>query len=152
MNKLLKWLLPLLTVLSLLYIFSNSLLTYSETEKKQDKLLTSVEKVVEAVTDQKIELDRKSIVPAKLAHVFEYTLFSFLLTFSAFYIHTKERVDLFQIKYTCLFVGLADEYLQSLGQGRGSRLTDVMIDFTACLVGLSLARLVYRIYERRKAK
>ena len=150
MNKYLKWILPILTLLSLLYIFSNSLLSDPKAEEKEDKLLTSVEKVVEAVTDKKIELDRESIVPAKLVHVAEYTIFSFLLSFTAYYLHCKKNVDSSRLMFAFLFCALTDEHLQSIGTGRSSRVTDIVIDFAGCLIGFALANFVWISMERRK--
>ena len=119
-------------------------------EEKEDQLLASVEKVIEAVTDMKIKLDRKSSVPAKLAHVAEYALFSFLLSFTAYYLHDKKYVDPYSLKFAFLFCALTDENLQSIGSGRNSRVTDIIIDFAGCLIGYALANFVWKLAERRK--
>ncbi len=150
MNKYLKWILPVLTILSLLYIFSNSLLSNPDAEKKEDRFLSSVEKVVEVVTDKEIDLDRDSAVPAKIAHVAEYVLFSFLLTYTAYFLHSMEHTDRYRLLFTFLFCALTDENLQSLKEGRSSRVTDIIIDFAGCLIGYALVNLIWKLMERRK--
>lgn len=150
MNKYLKWILPVLTILSLLYIFSNSLLSDPAADKKEHQLLSSVEKVVEAVTDKKIKFDRNSAIPAKLAHVAEYVLFSSLLTYTAYFLHKKEHTDRYRLLFTFLFCALTDEHLQTIGEGRSSRVSDIIIDFAACLMGYAFINLIWKWTERRK--
>ncbi len=153
MRRYFRVILPILTVCSLLFIFSNSLKNSSDVEKTKGFALGTVEAVLEFFLQRDLSVEEllKSPVVAKVGHMLEYFVFAFLFTVSVHHrrgIREKEAYS--QILFACLFAALADEHLQILGVGRNPSLSDVLVDFSACLMGYGAGGLVFSFWERRK--
>lgn len=154
MKKWISILLCILTFASLLYIFSNAIKSASQVEKTKSRVVETVEFVVEKVAKKEISLKQfsKTVLP-KIGHVLEYSVFAALFSFTRFFIkEKKERDDFVRIMFACVFVALTDEHLQSLGAGRTSKVSDVMIDLAACMFGYALSALLFLLLERRKTR
>ncbi len=154
MKKWISILLCVLTLASLLYIFSNSIKSVSQVDETKDRVLKTVEAVVKTVTKKEVSLEQfGKAVLSKIGHVLEYAVFAGLFSFSVFYIQErKQKHNFYQLMLVCVFVALADEQLQSLGLGRTPKVSDVLIDFAACMVGYAVSVLIFAVWERRQRR
>lgn len=150
MSKGAKLILCVLTLISLLYIFSNSLKSTDGVEKTKEKVVETVESVVEAVTKKDVDLTKVSgAVVAKIGHVLEFSVFGALFSFTVFALRGKREEEAFyRIMFASSFVAITDEHLQLLGKGRGSQLSDVVLDLAACFLGYAISVLIWKLTER----
>lgn len=89
----------------------------------------------------------------KNAHALEYFILAVFVANSLFLFGHKGWNALFCIMFICLFFAVTDEYHQLFVPGRGSLVSDVLIDFGGALLGLGLFYLVYyKIYVRHSIK
>lgn len=79
----------------------------------------------------------------KLAHFCEFALLGLLLCHSFSALGVSNRTATGYILFLALFAAVLDEYIQSFSPGRGSRVKDVLLDFS----GVFCAWLEYRIWE-----
>lgn len=79
----------------------------------------------------------------KLAHFCEFALLGLLLCHSFSALGVSNRTATGYILFLALFAAVLDEYIQSFSLGRGSRVKDVLLDFS----GVFCAWLEYRIWE-----
>lgn len=152
MRKWIGLILCILTVLSLCFIFSNSMKADSQVESTKSKVVETVEKVVKTITKKDVSLKNVSgRLISKLGHVMEYFVFSCLFAFTYFYLQGSVSEDAFyRLGFVFSFCALADEHLQSIGQGRSSRVSDVLIDLAACFFGYAVGRGIFLMIERRR--
>lgn len=151
MKRLFAALLPVLTLLSVLYIFSNSLENEPEAFKKKSAVVKKVEEIVEVITKEEIDLDAKELpIVSKIAHVVEYSAFAFLFTLTIGFYRGKTASYIERILFAGVMVALADENLQSLVRGRTARVSDVVIDLAGILIGYWIASLIVFLIARRK--
>ena len=151
MKRFFSFVFPILTLLSLLYIFSNSLASEPEAMKKKSAVVKEVEKIIEVITKEEVELDAKKLpVVSKIAHVIEFSAFSFFFTASVIHFGASPKKQYYQILFTGCMVALADEQLQLLSNGRNSRVSDVVIDLAGVWIGYFLATLLAHFLHRRK--
>ena len=152
-----KWIglfLCILTVLSLCFIFSNSLKVGSQVESTKTKVVETVEKVIKTITKKEVSLKKISgRLISKLGHVLEYFVFASLFAFTYFFLQgSASEGDFYRLGFVFAFCALADEHLQSIGTGRSSRVSDVLIDLAACFAGYAAGRGVFLLMERRKQR
>jgi len=89
----------------------------------------------------------------KNAHAVEYFILAVLVSNSLFLLGVKGRKALSCIMFICLFYAVTDEYHQLFIAGRGSSVSDVLIDFGGALIGMGFFYLAYyKIYVRRSIK
>lgn len=89
----------------------------------------------------------------KNAHAFEYFILALLVSNLLFLFGLKGRNALSCIMFICLMYAVTDEFHQEFILGRGSSVTDVLIDFSGALVGLGCFYLAYyKIYTRFSIK
>lgn len=79
----------------------------------------------------------------KLAHFCEFALLGLLLCHSFSALGVSNRTATGYILFLALFAAVLDEYIQAFSPGRGSRVKDVLLDFS----GVFCAWLEYRIWE-----
>ncbi|MBU3111441.1 VanZ family protein [Clostridium lacusfryxellense] len=87
--------------------------------------------------------EKINIFIRKNAHAFEYFILAVLVSNLLFLFALKGRNALTYIMFICLFYAVTDEYHQKFIAGRGSSVSDVLIDFTGALIGLGFFYLVY---------
>ena len=152
MKKWIAWVLCALTILSLLYIFSNSIKAMATVETAKNKVKTAVESVLETATRKEVKIKEKTII--KTGHLLEYFVFSLLFSFTVLYLRGKTESGLFfSILYPCVVTALTDEHLQSMiGEERSMSVTDVLIDLSACMAGYAVAWCVFSLWQRKKKK
>jgi len=122
----------LLIAATLAFIWGNSLESVAESSEKSSRVLESLAFVLEPVFGKANVTDH---LVRKLAHFTEFGLLGIWL---ALFIAVHGRARL-QSVANCLFFGLSvavsDEALQLLS-GRGSQVTDVLLDFAGAASGI----------------
>jgi VanZ family protein len=78
----------------------------------------------------------------KLAHFTEYFFLGILLTFTIRMIHKNLNGLFFLQLFLFLAIPVLDETIQLASNGRNSSVIDVLIDFSGCMVGMGLYRLI----------
>ncbi len=118
---------------------------------KEEAISQVVEQVVSNVTQDEVavNLAGKGVI-SKLAHVLEFGAFSLFFALSVFVFHGADRSAYYRILYACLVVALADEQLQTLRSTRTDRVSDILIDLAACMMGYALAKGIFYFAQRRK--
>ena len=151
MKRVLSFLLPILTILSVLFIFSNSLSSGAEALEKKSFVVETVERIIEFFTGKEIDSHAETLtVVSKIAHVVEFAFFSFLLTASIFHFGGNIRKQCERILFAGVLVALADEHLQSFSQGRYSSVRDVLIDLAGIFLGYWIFSLLIYFIHRSK--
>ncbi len=150
MKRYVKFCFPILTLLLLLFIFYNSMQQSYRFFRKEEAISQAVEQVVENVTQNEVtvNLAGKGVI-SKLAHVLEFGAFSLFFTLSVFIFHGVDHGAYYRIIYACLVVALADEQLQTLSSTRTDRVSDILIDLAACMMGYALAKGIFYLTQRR---
>ena len=152
MKKRRPWiiLITLLAILTLCFIWGNSLESIPESQAKSMELLEKLQPILDATFGPGKVTDH---VLRKTAHFVEFTLLGCELRL-LFWLLGQRGL---QGQANALFAGLAaavvDETIQS-HTGRGSQLKDVCLDFSGAVIGaaflLLLALLIEYIKKRRK--
>ena len=138
----------LLILFTVGYIWGNSLKDREQSAAQSSPVAEALQPVLDP--QEKIEkLDFHDIV-RKLAHVTEFFVLGvftagFAISLGAY---LKKRFISLPILMV-LVVAVMDEYIQYL-VGRGSLVTDVMLDFSGSLAGLGLVWLTVWVYQKIK--
>lgn len=142
----------LLVVLTICFIWWNSLDTAQESLEKSDAVREAVEPVLEPIVGPGNVTDN---LVRKMAHFFEFAVLGCEL--GALLLIFFRRLNPGRVAY-CLFgamaIALADETIQ-IFTGRGSLVQDVWIDFCGACVGMgavAIACLVFLRVKRRSNK
>lgn len=145
MKRCLRVIMPILTFLVIAFIFSNSLSDGNQAEAKRDA-------VVKLVTSEKTYARLAMTVVAKVFHMTEYAAFSFCLTSSSILLGDglKDRFE--RILLCGIFLAITDELIQSLFSGRGSKLTDVLVDTAGIMLGYAVVILISYFIKKYKKK
>lgn len=146
-----KKLLPFLTLLAMLFIFSNSLSNGEEATAKRGFVISLLTFLARVFTGKEISFGPAELtVVSKLFHVAEFFLFSFLLSFSI-YLKRGTLEKTFQQVLLCgVLTALADEQLQMLSKGRGSTLSDVFVDTAGVLIAFGIAFVITKLFEKKE--
>ncbi len=144
MKRFLRVFMPILTFLVILFILSNSLSDQSNAEEKRDV-------VVKIITGKSFKRQVLSLI-AKLFHVIEYAAFSFCLTSSSILLGDGLKSRFERILLCGMTLALSDELIQSLLDGRGSRLTDVLVDTAGIMIGYAVAVCIFRFIKKYRQK
>ena len=152
MNR--KWqvLLMVLSILCALFIFSNSMVMEKKMTKRESGILKAVETVVQKFTDRPLNLDTKAAHTrlAKLAHLGEFALFSFVFTAAVYAFWRETKPFLWRILFVGGFIAVTDEHIQLVTAGRSSRVSDVMIDSCGVLIGYALSSFLIRKIRKKR--
>ena len=146
--KYMIFVLILLTVSVNIFIFYNSLQDSAASHAQSGKIEAIVEPIVEAIVGEETEFDVKWFV-RKSAHLFEFAVLGLMSTLLVWVMNLFLNKDLFPYCFFYLLsIAVIDEYIQSF-TGRTSSVSDVLIDFTGALIGLSVCRIVLYVLERK---
>ena len=141
MKRFLRILFPILALLVIAFIFTNSFSDSLHAQAKRDT-------VVKVVTGSSSFTKQALRVVSKIFHTMEYAAFSFCLTVSCLlYGDLKARLE--RILLCGVFVAVTDELIQTISSGRGSRVSDVVVDTAGILLGYGLALLAFKIFSKR---
>lgn len=144
MKRYLRVIMPILTFLVLFFILSNSLSDQSLAEGKRDL-------VVKLIVGKTFERRVMTCI-AKLFHMLEYAAFSFCLTSSVVLLGDGLKKRFERILLCGMTLAMGDELIQSLFSGRGSRLTDVLVDTAGIMVGYAVVMGIRCLMKKVKAK
>jgi len=153
------WVKLALVVLTLLFIWGNSLLPGDASGLESSFVLRLTGPVVPALQRALAELGyscSQEYLVRKLAHFCEFALLGALML--ALLTRPGLRLKPFLSAALCLASALLDEGIQYFSEGRGPSLRDVALDFSGALFGMLLAglavclvRLIRKIKNRRFA-
>lgn len=148
-RKRLNWLLTALIILTLAFIWLNSLVPRAESQELSRGLLAQI---CEVLNDIGIFIDPENDHwLRKLAHFCEFALLGCELCL-LMYLNGHVRV---QGGVNCAFLGLSaavtDESLQLIS-GRGSQVQDILLDFSGYITGLFLCALLCKGIKARRKK
>lgn len=142
-----KLLLSVLCVLTVLFIWGNSLLDREESQAVSMELLQQIVEAAEKLGLFIEETDDHWL--RKLAHFCEFGLLGAELSLLMLLDGAFGR----QGMINCLFVGLLtavmDETIQ-IFSSRGSQVQDVLLDFSGVIIGVVLVNAVYLAVRRRR--
>ena len=148
-------LLTTLTVLSLIFIFYNSLQSVAESGARSRAVSQTVSQGVETVTGQtmtKTERQNFHQLIRKAAHAVEYGAFTFFAVLCLFsWLGRLKGWPLAAFGFAAL-VSVADELLQRIPKGRFPRALDVLYDLAGAVLGLAVATLIAFLVARRRKK
>ena len=146
----LLYLFAILSLLTIAFIWGNSLKSIPESSAQSSVVADKVQSVVDP--QQKIERPTFHNYIRKFAHVIEFfALGLFIGGFSICLGYELKKRLISLPMLIVLLIAVADEWIQSY-TGRGSEVTDVLIDFAGALAGLLLATAGYQIVVKIKKK
>ena len=123
-------------VLTMAFIFGNSMKGPEESSQQSDKVVEIVRPIIDP--NQQMTHDEISFVVRKSAHFIEYLMLGIECALLAF--HISRRLTLAGALYSaggCLLSADIDEYIQSF-TGRGSAVSDVLLDFSGAIAGITV--------------
>ena len=141
MKRYLRIIMPILAFLVVIFILSNSFSNSTTANEKRDF-------VVKTVTGKTFSQRVLSSV-AKLFHMMEYAAFSFCLTSSVFLLGNGLKNRFERILLCGMTLALTDELIQTMFSGRGSRVTDVLVDTAGIMVGYAVVIVITKILAKR---
>lgn len=114
---------------------------------------TNTAKVKSTVLPEGIRNQKIDVIIRKNAHAFEYCMLAVFVANLLFLFGVKGKNALIYIMFICLFYAVTDEFHQSFVLGRGSLVSDVLIDFMGSLIGFGIFYLAYyKIYTKHITK
>ena len=141
-------------LLTLLFIFGNSLASKEESKELSDQVNGTIGEIVEVVTgkeDSSLE-DFFTRYHRKIAHFAEFAFLGLQLVLLLHFANKKRFSELFSGALISFLVASLDEGLQMF-TGRGDQVSDIFIDvggyLSAYLVGMLVLYLVFWRRERR---
>ncbi len=151
MKRVIKIIFPVLTILCMIFILTNSMQNFRDAEKKQGAVAGIIENVAQSISKKEVNLTKAdNTTISKIAHVIEFSMFSLFLSLSLL-LSEKVKGDTYQKVLLCgIFLAITDEHLQLLFVGRGSKLTDVLIDLAGIMIGYGIAKLIAKFARRKK--
>ena len=159
----LRILLTLLCLITIGYIFSNSLETGEKSAQKSNEVVQTVQKVVSYVAPQSPIVtatgdayDRLHDAIRVLAHFSEFAVLGALLIWCYFSYTVKKKYLYIPISMM-LIVPITDECIQLFSAGRGAQISDVLIDCLGCGIGgifavVSLGIVLWILSKQRNKK
>lgn len=131
-----RYLFLALSILSTIFIFSNSLLNGNLSIEESDRFTFIVISIVEDITGKSPDYNTISLVVRKLAHFIEFFLAGLFYCLT-FFLFKNKRFHFFSLGI-CAIIALSDEGLQILSNGRSASLIDSLIDFLGSLTAIFL--------------
>ncbi len=144
------YLFAILSLLTVMFIWGNSLKSISESSAQSSVIADKVQSVVDP--QQKVEPPKFHNLIRKFAHGVEFFVLGLFVcgfTVCLGYEMNKKLISLPML--VVLLVAVADEWIQ-VYTGRGSLVTDVLIDFAGALAGLLMAAIVHQVILKFKTK
>ena len=144
------WIFALLSMLTVAFIWGNSLKSIPESASQSSRLAELIRPILDP--QEKLTSDAFHNLVRKLAHLTEFFALGvfvcgFTLSLGA---ELKKRMICLPVLIV-LLVAVGDEYIQYFTR-RGSLVTDVVLDFIGALGGLLAAVLIYKIILKIKKK
>ena len=146
-RKIIFWCALALSILWLLFIFSNSLDTGVESDQKSSTVTKIINDVLH-VFGIKGEIPHKFV--RKLAH---FTEFAILAVFVSITLHfSPQKLSILFSPAICFVCASADEILQNFSEGRGPQFSDVLIDTSGAICGTLAIWVLYLLVSKLTKK
>ena len=144
------WIFAVLSLLTVVFIWGNSLPSIAESKVQSTAVAEKVQPIVDP--QQKIEPPTFHNYLRKAAHLLEFFVLGlFVCGFTiCLGLELKKRLISLPVLIV-LLVAVGDEFIQNFAE-RGSQVTDVVLDFAGALGGLLAAVLIYKIIQKIKKK
>lgn len=129
-------------VITLLYIWNNSLQSTTRSNEQSSKVLEVIEEVFKTPP---LDTEEAQHIVRKAAHVMEFALLGLemvLLLFRKMY-----RQNLVAVLFFGLASSVMDETIQIFSQ-RGSQVVDIWIDFAGLITGMGIGLTAYTLFGR----
>lgn len=151
MKKRLTIFLTILIILTLTFIFQNSMESVAQSEEKSTAVMEKVCFLLERVMGKGNVTDH---LVRKLAHFFEFSVLGIEMSALSFLHHSPRRSLYFSVTlplFCGLIAALTDETIQIVS-ARGSQVQDVWLDFAGVCVGLGVVFAVWLIWRNRQIR
>lgn len=151
MKKRLTIFLTVFIILTLTFIFTNSMDSVTESQKKSGAVLEMVWRLLKGVAGKDHVTEH---LVRKLAHFFEFFVLGIEMSALSFLHHSPRRTLYFSITlpvFCGLLAALTDETIQIVS-ARGSQVQDVWLDFAGVCVGLGVVFAVWLIWRNRQIR
>ncbi len=146
----LLYLFAILSLLTVAFIWGNSLKSIPESSAQSSVIADKVQSVVDP--QQKVEPSLFHHVIRKLAHVIEFFFLGLFVGGFAICLGYELKKRLISMPLLIvLLIAVGDEWIQSFAE-RGSLVSDVLIDFAGALAGLLTAVVIHQIVVKIKTK
>lgn len=145
MNKRLSYLFFALTALVTVFIFTRSMKTAVESGQESGffvNIFLGFFNFDPGIVTQIIR---------KVAHIFEFFMQSVFLS-AAFICIKKYYQRIIYVLFCGLLTGVVDEFIQLFVEGRGSMVSDVLVDFSGTCFAVILCSVIYLLFNKRKEK
>ncbi|MBQ4516711.1 MAG: VanZ family protein [Clostridia bacterium] len=137
----------LCVVLTLAYIFSNSL----KSQEKSNDTSTKITEQIKPIIDPKNKIPTKELNHKlrKTAHCIEFGVLGIFLALLFDSIKKCfDKTDIFAPLMFALSAAVTDEYIQTFND-RGSQVEDILIDFSGAIFGLFLVFIFAMVLHKR---
>lgn len=151
MKKYLTIGLSILIILTLTFIFTNSLDSVAESQQKSGAVLERVWFLLEGVVGKGNVTEH---LVRKLAHFVEFFVLGIEMSALSFLYYSFKRSLYFSITlpvFCGLLAALTDETIQIISE-RGSQVQDVWLDFSGICVGVAAIFVVWIIRKKRHGR
>lgn len=158
MNSLIKRAILMIAILWVGLIFAFSAQTASESWKFSGEVIEYAARAVTPGFNELSEEEQKEIVinyqyiVRKTAHFLLYLGMGALSTAVLYQFRMKNKTRLILAGSLCTVYAAADEIHQIFVKGREGRTLDIIIDSCGAIIGILLVVLIYRLWNRYKAK
>ena len=140
----------LLIVLTLCFIFGNSLLSRDDSAEQSGRIVKLLKPILDP--NDRLTYDEFHKIVRKTAHFVEYAALGFECALLAFFVNSKLRsCGAIYSAGGCLLAADIDEYIQLLVD-RGSAVSDVLLDFCGAVFGIAVSFTVVYIILKIKDK
>ena len=151
-NTIKNILLPILIILCITFIFSNSLMNADQSIEESSRIVKAIEKIVDSLykgnPPEKVTYFFKATFDNILrdcAHFLEFLILGILaILYSDKFKLTSIRRFCFAILF-CILIALIDETIQFFSPGRAFELYDIALDISGSIVGSMLILLIWKI-------
>ncbi len=144
------WILGAITLAFTIFIFSNSLKNVNESLADSNGVIGFLTPLLNFL-EQIFGPADWSLIVRKGGHLTEFCILGILLHSLIRCLKGDTGKTLFGFGFFyALMTGVTDEFIQSFTPGRGSMVSDVLIDFTGAIIGFGLVALFLR-FRRRKS-
>ncbi len=135
-----------LIILTIAFIWSNSFQSVPESQADSLSVVEAIEPLLKLGSGgTKMDVERFR----KLAHFAEFWLLGLELALLLIAVRKVSLQNAVNCLFASLVVAVVDETIQVFSD-RGSRVTDVLLDFSGAMTGVLSALLVYRLIEKAR--
>ncbi len=133
------------------FIFSNSLKDGESSLRQSGLVRETVERLLDS-SGISYDSSRLEHIIRKAAHVFEYAVQAALSVCVTKSLKRKMRQGAVHIFFFSLATAVFDEYLQLFSGGRGSSVSDVLLDFCGAVAGFLVINGIWSLVATIKSK